>query len=264
MQKRVGFVTVFIIFLCIAAGLFFISRNAASFGPGQLLERIISPFQKTLYSAFGGILIRNGETAKLRSENENLAKQIVDQQNVVRETKALRDQYDLEITSPKSLLAARVVGMKSFVPGVSLPEEIILDKGRAQHVLVGQTVIVNDNVIGNITKVTESRSLVSLISNKKQSVTGKAIKTNALGIIKGQGNGLLVLENVVLSDTLEKGDLVVTKGEEDLTGTGYPPDLVVGKISSVDKKSSDLFQSAEIESLIDFTRLENVFIITGN
>ena len=263
MQKRVGFVTIFILFLFISASIFFYFRNNASLGPRQVGEWVISPFQKTLYSALGGVFIRNGENEKLRATNENLAKQIVDQQNLLREAKALRDQYDLEVVMPKSLVPARVIGMKSFIPGLSLPEEIIIDKGTKQHVSIGQTVIVNSNVVGNITKVADSRSLVSLISHKSQSVTGKALKTNALGIIKGQGNGMLVLENVVLSDKLEKGDLIVTKGDQDVQGVGFPPDLVVGKISSVDKKSSDLFQSAEIESIIDFSRLENVFVITN-
>src|SRR5690606_28368164 len=125
---------------------------------------------------------------------------------------ALRDQYDLEVAPSKELLPATVIGMKTFIPGVSLPEEVILDKGKHQGVVVGQTVILTNNVVGTIAHVSENRSMVSLISNMNQSITAKANKTNALGIIRGKGNGALLLENVVLSDTLEKGDIIVTKG----------------------------------------------------
>jgi len=40
------------------------------------------------------------------------------------------------------------------------------------------------------------------------------------------------LDNVVLSDTLQKQDTVLTKGDvADTNGIGVPPDLVIGKNS---------------------------------
>ena len=69
-----------------------------------------------------------------------------------------------------------------------------------------------------------------------------------------------MIKNVVLSDKLTVSDLVLTKGDIDL-GRGYPPDLIVGKIVSVDKKASSLFQSAQVISLVDITRVPIVFII---
>ena len=41
------------------------------------------------------------------------------------------------------------------------------------------------------------------------------------------------------------------------------PGLIVGKIASVSKNPSDLFQKAEIQSNIDFTKIETVFIVTN-
>lgn len=73
-----------------------------------------------------------------------------------------------------------------------------------------------------------------------------------------------MLDNVVLAEGLEKDDLVSTKGDTDENGLGFPPDLVVGKIVSVNKKASNLFQSADIRSLVDFNKLETVFVITTN
>jgi rod shape-determining protein MreC len=70
--------------------------------------------------------------------------------------------------------------------------------------------------------------------------------------------------NVVLSEKLEKDDLVRTKGDVDERGQGFPPDLIVGKIISVNKQPSALFQSAEVKSLVDFSRLSTVFVITQN
>jgi cell shape-determining protein MreC len=55
----------------------------------------------------------------------------------------------------------------------------------------------------------------------------------------------------------------LTKGDISLQNTGYPPDLTIGKIISVSKNPSDLFQKAEISSLIDFSNLEKVFVVVN-
>lgn len=262
MQKRAILLIVFFLFVVLSLGLFFISGLQVFPIGTSLIDRITSPLQQSVYGAFGGLITKTGETGRLSTANQELAKKIIDQSELQKEAAALRDQYDAEVPEAKKLLPARVIGMKAFVPGISVPEEIILNAGKNHGVAIGQTVILNNNLIGNIMEVTDTRALVSLITNKKQSLTAKTVKTNAVGIIKGKGNGMLVLENVVLADKLEKGDIVATKGDATLEGAGYPPDLVIGRITSVEKKASDLFQTAEVESLVNFTSVSTVFIIT--
>jgi cell shape-determining protein MreC len=53
----------------------------------------------------------------------------------------------------------------------------------------------------------------------------------------------------------------LTNGDITLSGSGFPPDLVVGKITSVEKKPSSLFQKAEVESFINFSKITAVFVI---
>ena len=65
----------------------------------------------------------------------------------------------------------------------------------------------------------------------------------------------------MLSDSLKKDDLVLTKGDVNAQNVGFPPDLTVGKIASVSKNPSDLFQKAEIQPLVDLSNLEKVFVV---
>jgi len=104
-------------------------------------------------------------------------------------------------------------------------------------------------------------SVVDLLNHKGFSFTAKTTATHALGIMQGTGTETIVLNNVLLSDTLQKGDIVVTKGDINSDGLGFPPDLIIGKIISINKKASALFQSAEVERLVDVTRLEMVFVM---
>jgi rod shape-determining protein MreC len=160
------------------------------------------------------------------------------------------------------LLPANIVGAPSFIPGISTPETFIIDKGTSDGVKVGDAVVYKNNLLGKISKISDSLSEVTLVTNTSSSFTAKTSSSQALGVIKGQGGGQMILDNVLLSDNLKPSDLVLTNGDTNLSGKGYPPDLVVGKIVSVDKKASSLFQRAEVSSFIDFAKITTVFVIS--
>ena len=95
------------------------------------------------------------------------------------------------------------------------------------------------------------------------SFPAKTSQTNAIGVLKGSGNNTMVLDNVVLSDDLKVGDLVVTAMDQDIKSQGFPPNFIIGKIISVEKNPSSLFQRASLSGLVDVTKLSFVFVITG-
>jgi rod shape-determining protein MreC len=101
------------------------------------------------------------------------------------------------------------------------------------------------------------------LTNSTSLFTAKTLNTQAQGVVKGQGGGGVVLDNVVLSESLKKDDLVLTNGDINTQNSGFPPDLTVGKIISVSKNPSDLFQKADIQPLIDLESLEKVFVVVN-
>lgn len=260
MRKKESFVQISIVLLVASLVIFGIS----GFSSG-LLEKIIIPIQRTAIDFFSlpkNVFINNS-IEELKAENLSLAKKLVDQWGLQRENLALKDQF--ETASPKSLnlLPAKIVGSPGFLPWVSAPETLVLDKGTKDNVKVGQAVVFKNSLVGKIERVSFNLSSVNLITAKTALLSAKTLKTQALGVVRGQGGGEMVLENVLLSDTLEPLDLVLTKGELTFEMLGFPPDLIVGKIASLDKKPSALFQSAKLKSLIDFSRLLTVFIVMG-
>ncbi len=265
MQKRRGLLltTLFFLILCI---LFLTAFRSPFFSAGRgVIELIVVPLQRTIYSAFGGIFgFGDGEKIKrLTDENSNLRSQIAKQKTLDAEVKALRDQFQTAKPDARTLLPAAIIGSKGFLPGISLPSEIVVNKGKHDGVEKGYVVVYKDNLLGVVTGVSQHVSLVKLVTSNTISFTAKTANTNALGVVSGQGSGVMLLKNVVLSDKLAVSDLVLTKGDMDEKGRGYPPDLIVGKIVSVDKKASSLFQSAQINSPVDITKIPIVFIVTG-
>jgi rod shape-determining protein MreC len=225
-----------------------------------LIQQVFSPFQKGLLR---GLDVFHPDTmlTKLREENMELRTQLAKEKITDKENEALRDQFQLASPPSKNLLPATVVAMPSFFPGLSLPDSITLNKGKHDNITTGEAVIYKNNLIGKITVVDNYFSKVTLATNIMSSFTARTISTNALGVIRGQGENQLLLDNVVLSDMLTVGDMVITDGSESLNGDGYPPGIIVGKITSVNKNPSSLFQKASVVRLIDITKINTVFII---
>jgi rod shape-determining protein MreC len=126
-------------------------------------------------------------------------------------------------------------------------------------VKVGSAVVYKDVLIGKVDKLTSIRSRVVLLTKSGWSFTVTTQKgVDGLLVLEG---GNLVLKNVLVSDPLSVGDIVLTKGDQELSGGGFPPGLIVGKVESVEKKPSSLFQTARVESPLKITKLSTVFIV---
>lgn len=254
MKKNGNFFSIFLIFLLLSIFIFGLSKTGFLRGTIGLLETIILPVQETLFS-FRNSIIKDSNNEKLKNleeENKVLIKKLADFQNIIKENNALKDQF--QTSNPKSinLLPAKIVGNKE--------EYLIIDKGKKDNVKVGLAVVSKDNLVGKIVKVSENVSMVDIMTNKNLSFIAKT-SSGAQGVVKGKGNDEIILENVLLFEELKVFDLVLTKGDLDIKEMGFPQGLIVGKIISVDKKPSALFQSAKVKSLINFNKLEMVFII---
>lgn len=207
-------------------------------------------------------MFKNTEVDKLKEENRILLEKIVDQQELQKENNALKDQFKTTYPKSQNLIPAKIIGRQN--------QNLVLDKGSKDNIKVGQAVVFGNNLIGKIGFVTESLSKVLLISQEDSSFAVKtlsadrqALETSTLGVIKGLGEGGMVMGNVFLSENLKTSDIVLTSGDLDTKGLGYPANLVVGKIESIDKKPSSLFQSGKVKSLVDISSLSTVFIVVG-
>ncbi len=260
LRRKETFFLTFFFFLLVSLLVFFISNTPFGKNIQGVLEVITKPGQYGVSSLFYSIgkIFTNKDLDKLKEENTSLRKNLVDLQILKNENSALKDQFATTFLRSTNLLPATIIGNPGFIPGVSLPTHFILDKGENDNVRVGQAVVVKNNVVGKISNTSKHMSQVLLITDSRSSFA--AVSGNALGVIKGQ-NDEIIFENVLLSDTLSNADTIVTKGDVEVEGLGYPPGLIVGKIKSIDKKPSSIFQSAKVKSLIDFQRLTTVFVL---
>jgi rod shape-determining protein MreC len=191
---------------------------------------------------------------QLQQENNQLRSELAQMQELKKDNQALHDQFQITTPTPQKLLPAGVMGIQQ--------NYLLIDKGSSEGVHSGDVVVVKNNLIGSIAKVTPHISQVMLLSDPATSFTAQSAKTSANGIMRSIDGGTVIFTNVVLSDKLEQNDIILTKGDRDAQGHGYPPNLVVGQIISIDKQASSLFQSAKIQSLVDLSQVRMVFVMT--
>lgn len=257
MKKREQIIPLFLFFVIVSSGFFFLSRSG-TIGSITPLSFLLASLQKTT----GRFFTTSSNAGDSLNRYDKLQKS-VDVGNLEKDNAALRDQFEKGVLPSKNLLPSTVIGTPSFVPGISPPEYYVLDKGTESGVAAGQQVLYKNNLVGKIETAGPFTSRVTLLTNSTLRFTALTSETNALGVVKGEGEGKILLDNVVLSDTLKKGDLVLTKGDMTEDGQGVPPGIVLGKIISVQKKASAVFQTAKVQSLLDFGKLRTVFIFTG-
>lgn len=260
MQRRTLLLFSFIFCLLLVGILFGIGKATKTMGFVPL-QIVFAPVQKGVMGFFYTFSSKDEE--ELKKENLLLQGQITKLQLIQQDNKALHDQFQTTTPSSQEILPVSIIGMPGFLPGVTIPDMLVVAIGSHDGVRRGQGVVYQNILLGTIETINQHFSTVRLITSSSVSFTAKTAQTGALGILKGDGNGQMELDNVVLSDTLKTGDMVVTAADVDEKGNGLPPGLIIGKITSVDKKPTNLFQKAYISTLVDVTKLTTVFVISN-
>jgi rod shape-determining protein MreC len=67
----------------------------------------------------------------------------------------------------------------------------------------------------------------------------------------------VVMEFIPQTEDIRTGDVVVTSGLE----RNIPPGLVIGKVTEVNNKSNEVWQSVNIEPLVDLDELTIVAVV---
>jgi len=258
MQRRQSWLYIFLFFLLVTVIVFLIFKTPFLNPVKSLTQNIFFPISSGVHN----ILKINDKTKQdIENKTLDLSKKLIDQTKLEADNKALRDQFETTAIITSQLIPAAVVGSPAFIPGITSPENLILQRGESDGVKKGQFVVYKDNLVGKISEVSNNYSKVTLLTNQSFSLTAQTVTTNAIGVAKGQGNVEIILDNVVLSDALNVGDLVKTKGDLNIKGEGVFPNLILGKIISINKNPSSLFQTAKVKALLDFSQLSTVFII---
>jgi len=250
----------FFTLILIVALLFFLEGLGAIKFLEDPIQKLFRPAQIGLYktgqdfnnfvATIKGVGTLRERENDLEAQNALLAAENARLKGLEEENKLLREQLGAKVVA-KNLIAAAVIGTDPLFSS----EELILDKGKRDGVKEGALVVLKDILIGQISTVADSTSVVRLLTDPETKIPA-ATESGAKGILEGEFGAGLILTQVVQSENLQVGQLVYTLGEAE-----FPRGLVLGKIARVQKNPADLFQKATLEPLISFGSLNLVFIV---
>lgn len=226
---------------------FFIISHTVSF-----FQSFASDFRASLFQS------KVEDESRLSEENRILNEKLSQLEIIERENIALKSQFQ-DANYPKfELLPVKIIGYK----GRGVYDFFMVNAGKIQGVQDGMAVIMGNTLVGTIHKADQNISEVRTVLHPEFSTLVKYPPTNARGIIRGF-NSYMILENVLVTDTLEKGGTLITMGETNKNNIGIPSELIVGKIDSIERIDTASFQTAQVEPFIDYSQISNVFVILG-
>lgn len=208
------------------------------------------------------------ELKQLKSNYSSALKKLEEYENLERGYAEVRDEntrlkeqlgFSREILFRKT--AAEIIAKD---PG-NVYSTMVINKGIKDGVKKNLPIIAYQQgvqgLVGRVVEVGHSSSIIMPLYDSTSFVSCRLEKSRYEGLVTGQrvSEKPLVMQYVKKSskDEIQFGDLVVTSGLKDL----YPKDIAVGRVVSkkiVEYKTS---MELELEPIIDFSRLEYVFVI---
>ena len=235
------------------------------FGARSLLQSAFYPFQFAALSLWKGVTnipsslasLRKmaKQNAELREELKSLKPELLLLDELLRENNRLRSALYFRKNNPYRfrLLAAQVLGRSPD----SWFQILEINQGSRSGIRLNMPVIAEKGVVGRIIEVSKFSSKIMLITDAESSLAALDARSRNFGVVKGGSPDKLFLRYVDAGGDIRVGDSIVTSH----ISTIFPPGIPIGKVNQATKREHDLFYHIEIKPSVDFSKIEEVFII---
>jgi rod shape-determining protein MreC len=138
-------------------------------------------------------------------------------------------------------------------------QKLFIDKGEVVGVQLGQAVIDEIGVVGQVTRVFPYMAEVTLVTDKDHAVPVKVERSGLRSVMYGAGTGRLPeLRFLSPNAEIQPGDRLVTSG---IDGT-YPAGLAVALVTSVERETGQVFARVTCKPLAGVERDGQVLILS--
>lgn len=230
-----------------------------------------SPFQygfKAINDGVSGFFSYFTEKEALQQENDSLKRevsqlhgQLTQMDEINMENVRLKEllEYKVETQGQYNLQLAEIIAENNN----NLQHTITLNKGSNDGVVTGMTVMNHLGLIGRISAVLPESSEVMLLLDRESAVGVRVWSTReVLGVVEGDGTDTANLQMIHLPHDadLYVGDDIVTSG---LDGV-FPGGIHIGEVTAIEYSTNGLTKTAYVKPYVNFSRLEEVFILMNS
>ena len=176
------------------------------------------------------------------------------------ELERLRELYKLdENYSDYDKIGAHVIANN----GSNWFSDFTIDKGSNDGVKVDSNVLAGSGLVGIVTEVGPDYARVRSIIDDSNNVSGMILSTSDTCVVRGDlelvADGRLRFEKLANNDNkIEVGEQVVTSH----VSNRFLQGLFIGYISEIEVDSNNLTRSGYITPAVDFSKLQEVLVIT--
>lgn len=204
----------------------------------SVLSVLISPIQRiaTLpgmlwqqtgdYFAMQDRLVEDNQA--LHQQHERDAAQLAQLRALEQENLQLRNLLALAQRSEFTMQPAEIVYAERDI----FKRKVLIDKGANANVLIGQVVMDDIGIIGQITRVYPWLSEVTLVTEKDHAVPVQVLRNGLRTIVFGAGDtSQLSLRYMPVSSDIQNDDMLVTSGIDGV----YPPGIPVARVVKIER-----------------------------
>ena len=194
-----------------------------------------------------------GENHVLRELNLTLAEEVSRLREGKLETLRLRKLLDLKRNSSDTFVSAHIVGKNLQL----MRNTITIDAGENEGVQGNMPLVNDEGLVGKVAIAGSAYSVGQILFNKDIRVSAKIQRSRVDGIIRWDGGPTLDLIDVAKTLDVQVGDVVITSEYSSL----FPAGIKIGLVSGIRQIPGSLFQAVDVTPSVDFTRLEEVFVV---
>ena len=190
--------------------------------------------------------------SQLREQNSELTSQVAKGEEYRQEAQRLQGLLNLKDSYAIDGVSAHVIGKTTE----SWNQTVTLDVGESDGSFVGATVCSSFGVIGQVTSVTSSTSVVRLLTDPQSGVAGMVQSSRTTCVVKGSLDGLVTAENIAANVEVKEGDIIITSG----LGGSFTKGIIIGTVSKVTGNMADGTLKATIRQA-DNTNFEEAIVV---
>jgi rod shape-determining protein MreC len=197
------------------------------------------------------------ENRHLREENQQLRVESLQVSETAMENARLRKLLALQQRLPLSTVSAEIIAREwgGWV------RSLTVNRGRSDNVARLTAVISPEGLIGRVMEVRSGASVIQVLTDPASTVGAHVVRTRTSGIVEGEPRGTMRLKYMAREGGgIQVGDLVVTSG----AGGVFPKGIPIGRVKAIDDRGSALFHYAVLAPVVDFARVDEVLLLTGD
>jgi rod shape-determining protein MreC len=193
------------------------------------------------------------ENDRLLKEVSELKVQIRLAHQIRQENERLRKMLELREKLPYTLLPGEVIGRDAKA---AQSRTIMINRGSRHGITTQMPVVTPEGVVGMTIFVDVLSAKVLMITDASASIGAMLERSRIAGILTGDGRNSCILKFLPINAQIQKGDLVVTSGQEGI----FPEGLAVGRVLQ-EVKESTLYRSVEVIPFPNFTSVNEILFM---